>query len=196
MTPGRIRAHPPAHPPMNLFLSLLSILVLAAMAAAFIGARLPKTHHAVSRIRLSATPEQVWAVILDFTAYPEWRPGLDRVELGPECGGLPSWFEVCGRLGRVHFQVVECAAPRRLVTQIDNDGLPLAGAWTYEFEPDGTGTLLTLTEWESIHHPLLRFFDRFVLSYHGVMDVYLTALARKLGDPAHPQHLSLKLDDA
>lgn len=180
---------------MTVFLSLTLTLVLAAMAVAYIGARLPKTHRAASRIRLDAAPGRVWEVVTDFAAYPEWRPGLDKVEPGPERDGLPTWFEICGRLGRAHFLVTESEAPRRLVTRIDSAGLALAGAWIYEFEPDGAGTLLTITEWENIHNPWLRFFDRFVLSYHGVMDVYLIALARKLGDTARPEHLSLKLDD-
>ncbi len=178
---------------MTVFLALLLILTLAAIA--YVGSRLPKTHRAASRIRLKATPEQIWEIVTDFESYPSWRPGLDRVERGPEHDGLPSWYEICARVGRVLFRVVESEAPRRLVTQIDNDHLPLSGSWIYRLEPDGEGTLLTITEWESIHNPLLRFFDRFVLSYHGVMDVYLIALAVKLGDPARPEHLSLKLDD-
>ena len=174
-------------------MSFLIAILLALGIAAWIGARLPKTHQAASRIRLSAPPEQVFAVVADFEAYPEWRFGLDRVERGPDCEGLPSWYEVCARLGRVHFVVSEWAPPHRLTTRIDNAGLPLAGAWSYEFEPDGSGTLLTITEQESIYHPLLRFFDRYVLTYHGVMDVYLCALAARLGDPpTRPEHLSLK----
>jgi hypothetical protein len=91
--------------------------------------------------------------------------------------------------------VVESQPPHRLVTQIVNDKLPLAGLWIYELEASGEGTRLTITEHEHIHHPLLRFFDRFILSYFGVMDIYLIALALKLGDSAQPEHLSLRLDE-
>lgn len=180
---------------MEVFLYVVLSLVLLAMAAVFVGSRLPRTHVAASRIRLSAPPEKIFAIITDFEGYPGWRPGLDRVERGPDIDGLPSWFEICGKMSRIQFQVVESLPPRRLVTRIVNDKLPLSGRWTYELEEDGPGTRLTITEKENIHNPLLRFFDRFVLSYHGVMDVYLTALARKLDEPAWPEHLSLKLDD-
>jgi uncharacterized protein YndB with AHSA1/START domain len=179
---------------MMMLTALLILLVVSLFAAALIGARLPKTHMAASRIRLRAPPEEVWRTVVDFESYPAWRPGLARVERGPDFDGLPSWFEICSRLGRVHFRVVENQPHRRLVTKIVDDQLPLNGLWLYEFEPAGNGTVLTITERESIHHPLLRFFDRFVISYYGVMDVYLIALAEKLGDAARPEHLSLRLD--
>jgi hypothetical protein len=181
---------------MDIFLAVALLIVVSGMAAAFVGSRLPKTHSAASRIRLSAPPEQVFGIITDFEAYPAWRPGLDRVERGPDIDGLPSWFEICARIGRVHFRVAECQPPRRLVTRIVNDRLPLAGVWIYQLEACDEGTLLTITEKEKIHHPLLRFFDRFILSYYGVMDIYLIALALKLGDSPEPEHLSLRLDDA
>jgi carbon monoxide dehydrogenase subunit G len=184
---------------MTVFLALLLVLAALALTAAWVGAMLPKTHRAASRIRLSAAPEQVWRIIADFEGYPSWRPGLDRVERGPDQDGLPCWREVCGRHGRVGFRVVEQEPPWRMATRIDSGGLALSGSWLYQLEPDGDGTRLTITGQESIHNPLLRFFDRYLLSYHGVMDVYLVALARKLGDPARPEHLSLRLgaaDDA
>lgn len=180
---------------MSFFLYLALTLVVLALAAVFVGSRLPKTHMAASRIRLSAPPEDVFAILTDFEAYPSWRPGLAKVERGPEFDGLPSWYEVCTTHSRMHFRVVESEPPSRLVTGLVSEKLPLSGAWIYRIEPDGYGTILTITETENIHHPLLRFFDRFVLRYFGVMDVYLIALAVKLGDPPEPEHLSLKLEN-
>ncbi|MBP1149556.1 MULTISPECIES: hypothetical protein [Methylocaldum] len=55
---------------------------------------------------------------------------------------------------------------------------------------------MTITERENIHSPLARFFERFVISYYGVMDVYLIAAGDKAGRPSQtPQHLSVKIDD-
>lgn len=179
---------------MEFFLYTALLLVAAGMGAAYVGTRLPRTHVAVSRIRLNAPPERLFAIVTDFEDYPSWRPGLDRVEPGPAIDGLPSWYEVCAKISRVHFRVAEMQPPHRLVTCLVDDKVALSGRWIYRFEADGESTVLTITEQENIHHPLLRFFDRFVLSYHGVMDVYLIALARKLGEPAMPEHLSLKLD--
>ncbi|HYE36379.1 SRPBCC family protein [Methylocaldum sp.] len=180
---------------MMTFLFVLLLLAVSIMAATFVGKKLPKTHVAASRIRLGTPPKEVWDIITDFESYATWRPGLNRTERGPDIEGLPSWYEICSRHSRVHFRVVERKAPWRLVTKIVGDDLPLSGTWIYELKEDDGGTVLTITERENIHNPLLRFFDRFVICYYGVMDVYLIALAIKLGDSARPEHLSLRIED-
>ncbi|MCU0734759.1 MAG: SRPBCC family protein [Methylotetracoccus sp.] len=178
---------------MTLLWLFLSPLVVVAVITV-IGARLPKTHSAASRICLKAPPEEVWRVITDFPSYPAWRPGLTAVELGPHIDGLPSWFEVCGKKIKVHFRVVASEPPRRLVTRLVDSGLPLSGAWVYELRPANGGTELSITEQDKIYSPFLRFFTRFVIAYHGVMDVFLIALARALGEDVAPEHLSLRVE--
>lgn len=182
---------------MIALLVVIGFLLLAVAALVLLGMRLPKTHQAASRIRLPATPERVWEIMTDFGSFPLWRPGLAAVELAPDVDGLPSWNEVCAAGARVRFRVLEAAPPRRLVTALAGEHLPLRGVWVYELEADGEeGTVLTITERDSIFHPAFRFFVRYVLSYHGVMDVFLLALARVLDSPAKPEHLSLKLEDS
>ncbi|QSA98797.1 SRPBCC family protein [Methylococcus sp. EFPC2] len=179
-------------------MSILAIVLALFLTAILIGMRLPKTHAAASRIRLPVPPERVFAVITDFEAYPLWRPGLDRVESGPELDGLPSWYEFCTRDLRVQFRVTAWQPPHHLRTRLVADELPLSGAWDYDLaREDCGGTVLTITGRDKIHHPLLRFFTRYFLSYHGAMDIYLIALARHFGIAAVPEHLSLKpADDA
>jgi hypothetical protein len=174
---------------------LFGFILLLVVLVFLIGSRLPKTHIAASRIYLSAPPEVVWRVITDFRSHPQWRPGLHEVEEGPMIDGLPSWYEVCLKDLKVHFRVVESDPPRRWVTQLAGDRLPLAGSWVYELCPRDGGTELMITEQDKIYSPLLRFFTKFVFSYYGVMDVFLIALARALGDrQARPEHLSLRLE--
>jgi len=171
-------------------------LALAALVAAMLysGSRLPRTHVAASRIRLNVPPETLWSVITDFPAYSQWRRGLVRVEHGPVIDGLPSWYEYCTEDSWMHFRVMEWASPSRLVTCIVGKDLLFTGTWEYQIEPAGEGSLLTITEWENLHAPWLRFLDYFVLRYHGVMDVYLLSLALHLDEPAKPEHLSIPLD--
>lgn len=176
-------------------LFIIGILLALIGVATLIGLRLPKTHVAASRIRLKATPDQVWDVLTDFAAHPSWRPGLAAVEPGPEIDGCPSWYEVCARNTRVQFALVENLPPKRLVTRLVGKNLPLSGTWIYELAPEAGGTTLTITESDNIYNPLFRFCSRFVISYYGVMDVFLFSLARKLGDDAKPEHLGLRQSD-
>lgn len=182
---------------MTMFWVWVLMIGLSVVAVVgWIGSRLPKTHIAASRIRLAVSPEEVWRVITDFSAHPDWRPGLERVDPGPDIDGLPSWYEICAR-ARVHFRVVESAPPRRLVTRLVGEGLPLSGTWVYELVPVGEGeTELVITEQDRIYSPFFRFATRFILAYHGVMDVFLIALARAFGQDAQPEHLSLRQESA
>ena len=42
------------------------------------------SHEIVTTVSISASPERVWAVLLDFPRYPEWNPFIRAIE------GLPS----------------------------------------------------------------------------------------------------------
>ena len=180
---------------MTLALLIGTPLLLIGLAA-IIGSRLPKTHAAASRIRLNASPEEIWSIITDFAAHPTWRPGLNAVESGPEVEGCPSWFEVCTSNVRVQFALTENDPPRRLATRLVGDTLPIKSTWVYQLREDNGGTIVTITEHDLIYSPLFRFFTRFVISYHGTMDIFLIALARKCGDLAEPEHLSMRQDPA
>lgn len=178
-------------------MTLLLILSLAAALlaiAALVGRRLPKTHVAASRMSLDAPPDQVWDAVVDFAEYPNWRPGLVRVEAGPCIDGRPSWYEYCGPRLKVQLQFAEFEPKTRLVTRLAGEQLPIYGAWTYEFAPDDGGTVLTITESDKIYSPMLRFFSRLVFPHHAAMDVFLVALARHFGGDGTPEHLSLKID--
>jgi hypothetical protein len=177
---------------MITLLILTGIPVVLLVVAIVVGMRLPKTHQAASRIRLPLPPEKIWEIITDIEAFPSWRPGLRGVERAPDIGGKLSWFEVCGKKAKVQFRVVEMRPPHRLVTALVGDHLPLKGSWIYELERDEADhTILTITECDRIFHPVFRFFARYVLAYHGVMDVFLLALARAIGSSARPEHLSI-----
>lgn len=177
---------------MTLFIVIASSLALAAL----IGLKLPKTHVAASRIRLEGIPvDEAWDAVVDFASYPKWRPGLARVEAGPEINGHPSWYEYCGPRVKVQLQIAVLEPKTRLVTCLVGERLPIFGAWQYEFSPDGAGTVLTITECDKIYNPMLRFFSLLVFPHHAAMDVFLIALARHFGGEVVPQHLSLKFDD-
>ncbi len=176
------------------FLLILGITACLLTLAALVGARLPKTHAASSCIRISVPVDETWRVVTDFAGYPNWRPGLSRVDAGPEIDGRPTWYEYCAPGIKVQLQFAVFEPKKRLVTRLVGDKLPIYGAWLYEFAEDNGGTLLTITESEKIYNPLLRFFSRIVFPGHAAMDVFLIALARHFGLEATPEHLSRRVD--
>lgn len=170
----------------------IALIALALLMATLIGLRLPKTHCAASRIRIEADPKQVWQLVTDRLTHPGWRPGIKAVEL-IEADGNPAWVEICHRNIRVRFVETHRIPGSFLVTRLADPDAPLGGQWAYELEDQDGSSVLTITENAIIYHPLLRFFARFVISYYGAMDVFLISLARHLGDPSEPEHLSVPL---
>jgi uncharacterized protein YndB with AHSA1/START domain len=177
---------------MTLLLLIVGLLVGFFVLAIVLGKRLAPAHAAASRIFLSAPPAEVWQIITDFPAYPSWRPGLVAIERGPLIDGHESWYEVCSRHGKIHYEVVEVEPNRRLITRLVGENLPLKSTWNYELAEHAGGTRLTITESAQILHPIFRFFSKYILTYHGAMDVFLIALANKLGDKPEPEHLAIK----
>ncbi len=175
------------------FLLILGITTCLLTLAALIGARLPKTHAASSRIRLNVPVDEAWRSVTDFAEFPKWRPGLSRVDAGPEIDGRPTWYEYCRPGVKVQLQFAEFEPKKRLVTRLVGDKLPIYGAWAYEFADDNGGTLLTITESDKIYNPLLRFFSRIVFPDYAAMDVFLIALARHFGLDSTPEHLSQRV---
>jgi len=180
---------------MTLLLIICLVAALLAIAA-LIGSRLPKTHVAASRMRLDIPLDQVWDAVTNFAEYPTWRPGLARVEAGPEMDGRPTWYEYCTPRLRVQLQFAEFEPKRWLVTRLVGEKLPIFGAWRYEFTPvEPAGTILTITESDKVYHPVYRFFSRLVFPHHAAMDVFLIALARYFGVDGVPEHLSVTRRD-
>jgi uncharacterized protein YndB with AHSA1/START domain len=151
------------------------LLALAYGVALF----LPVRHTAsVSRV-VAGTPEEVWAVITGVEEFTTWRTDIDRAERLEPRQGWPVWREE-GASGSLTFEVTGIEPGRRLVTRIADEGLPFGGTWTYELEPTGTGTVVTITENGEIYSPVYRFVSRFFLGYEGTLTTYLEALEARM----------------
>lgn len=151
------------------------LAVLVILVALF----LPVRHSAtVSRV-VAGTPEEVWAVITDVEAFSTWRTDIDRAEHIEPRAGWPAWREE-GPSGSLTFEMAGVEPPKRLVTEIVDEGLPFGGTWTYVLEPSGAGTLVTITEDGLIYSPVYRFVSRFFLGYEGTMVTYLDALEARM----------------
>ena len=170
---------------MRWVLGIAGLLLALVLIGAVIGYTLPKSHVASASARFGAPPDSIWASLTDVTAFPNWRPGVTRVELLPDDNGQRGWREL-GKHDAVTYRVVESVAPRRLVTRIADQNLPYGGRWSYELTPDGAGTRLTITENGEVYNPIFRFVSRFFLGYTSTMEGVLRALGTKHGETVAP----------
>jgi uncharacterized protein YndB with AHSA1/START domain len=95
---------------------------------------------------IEATPEQVWPVLTDTRAWPDWDSGVTKVdgELGL---GEKLTITVTANPGRAFpVKVVALRAPEQMVFR---GGMPLGlftGRRTYTLVPEGAGTRFTMRE--------------------------------------------------
>ena len=124
-----------------ILLSIIVPLMLIGAAAIFSN----KTYR-VERI-ISATPEEIWAVLMDTAAYGEWNPVFVKVEGSYAVGGtvLNTFKDPSGKLFDVTNKV-EALEPNRLLRQKGG----LAGVLTFDhqwlLEPVEGGTKITQYE--------------------------------------------------
>lgn len=173
---------------MKWIIGAVILLVGTMVVAAVIGLLLPEAHVATRSATLPAPPDQVFARIADLEAAPAWRPDVYQVERLPDRDGRMVFREI-GEHGAITMEVVERQAPARLVTRVADPAVPFAGSWTYELQPAGTGTRLTITERGRVRNPILRCISRFVIGHHATIDAYLRALAAVAAQEPSPGRL-------
>ena len=168
---------------MKIALIVVFVLVAALLVVMLVGLMLPKAHRASRAARFSASPETIWAVLIDYSKYPTWRTNLKSVEALPAVNGMAAWREIGMRGQAIPFVIVESDAPRRMKTKINDSGLPFGGTWTFEVTPTGDGgSVVRITEDGEVYNPVFRFVSRYFMGYTATIDSYLKALGAKFGE--------------
>lgn len=166
----------------------VAAVALLVILMAVIGAMQPRDHVASRSATFKRPAAELYALLADVQRGPEWRKGLERVDLQPPGdGGRIRYVEV-GSQGPIAMEIVEGVPGRRLVTRIADDSLPFGGGWTFELQPAaGGGTRLTITERGEVKNVIFRFMSRFVFGHSATMDAYLKDVGRRFGEDATPE---------
>lgn len=111
------------------------------------------------RITIAAPPEQCWAVVVDFEAYPDWAKDVKQVTIVAR--------DDEDRGAEVEFRAAAMGRSIRYVLRYDYSRAPEAVSWTlvegdmlrqldgtYTFEADDEGTLVTYDLVADISMPL------------------------------------------
>jgi uncharacterized protein YndB with AHSA1/START domain len=158
--------------------SAVGVLLLVALFGCF----LPRSHVAARTLRSKKTPEDVWNVLCDYASVPTWHPEVKKVERQPDKNGHDVWRETDKRGYAVQLETIEAAAPRRLVRAIADESGPFTGQWEFDIAPADEGSRVTLTERGQIANPFFRVMFRAFMTPSFYLELYLKALAAKLGD--------------
>jgi uncharacterized protein YndB with AHSA1/START domain len=166
---------------MKIALVSLGVVVALILVVIAVGYMLPVAHTATRERTLGAPPSRVFAAIMTPADFPQWRSDVKRVEMLPAVDGHTRWRET-GDNGTITFVNDTVVPDRRVVTRIEDKGLPFGGGWTLELSPapQAGGTTLRITENGKIYNPVFRFVSRFILGYTRSLERYLGDLERYL----------------
>ena len=162
----------------------LGVLVCLALAVVVMGALLPVEHHASRRATFAASAPTLFAVLTDVASYPQWRTGVERVEI-ISSDRLHRRFREVGAGGSIEYAMDVTPESTRLVSTIVGGVRAFGGSWTFEVV-QGDSTTLRIIEEGKIYNPVFRFVSRFIIGYHATIDRYLTDLGTRLGEPVVP----------
>lgn len=165
---------------------VVGAIALLFVVMAVVGAMLPRAHVASRTATFKRSAAELFALITDVQRAPEWRTGVKRVDVQPAAeGGRARYVEVSSQ-GPIAMEVVESVPGQKLVTRIADESLPFGGGWTFELQPAGAGTRLTITERGEVKNVIFRFMSRFIFGHTATMEQYLRDVGRRFGEDVQP----------
>lgn len=127
---------------------------------------------------IKAAPETIWAILTNAAAYPEWEPGVERIEGRIAPGEKITAFTKYSP-GRAFPATVTEFVPGRKMTW--TGGMPLGlfkGVRTFTLTPQSNGaTEFTLRE--EFSGPLLPIFGRSIPDLTSPFEQFVAGLKRR-----------------
>ena len=154
------------------------VFVVLIVIVVAIGMALPVKHTVSRSASFAVPPESLWRAITTIPELPTWRKNLQKVEVLPDRNGHPVWRETDNDGSAITFEMIEAVPPKMLVTRIADTDLAFGGSWTYEINPSGTGSEITITENGEVYNPIFKFVSRFIIGHYGSIDDYLEGLKK------------------
>lgn len=166
---------------MKYLLAILGILLAIPVIPFITGMFISETYSVTVSQTYNAPVASVWYSITEVENFPEWRTGVERVEIISDSGDFLLWKEYYAGPEPLTFKATTRRDSTQFVATIVDEDLPFGGSWTYRLEQSGTGVRLSITEDGQIYSPIYRFISRFIMGYTGTIRQYMDDLKQKTG---------------
>ena len=90
---------------------------------------------------IAASPETIWAILIDAPRYPEWDPGVDRIEGTIAAGEKITAYTKLSPGRAFPVKVTEFVPGKKMIW---SGGMPMGlfkGERTFTLSPQGNGTI-------------------------------------------------------
>lgn len=157
---------------MKVALILLGVVAAVIVLIIVIGALLPKEHVAARSVKLRAAPGDVFRLV---SGPQGWRTDLREYKVFDQDGRhMVRETDTHGQT--ITYETVQSQPPTLLKRTIADKSLPFGGSWTWNIQPEGNGTSVTITEDGEVYNPIFRFVSRVVIGHTRTIDKYLAML--------------------
>jgi hypothetical protein len=131
-----------------------------------------------SRAEISATPEEVWTVLVDGQNYTSWDSGVEKFEGAIAPGGTIKVYSEVAPGRAFPVKVVEFEAGQKMTWE---SGMPLGlfkGRRTFTLTPHGSGTKFHMRE--EFTGPLLFIIGRTIPDLQPTFDKFANGLKARV----------------
>lgn len=166
---------------LYIVMALVGFVLLLAGGLGIVGSFLPKTHSASVSVELNKSRTEVWKLIDNVNDFPQWLPGLDKVEILPERNGHRTFRQTQGRNTFVLEETVK-REPEIVTRTIADDNNMFSGRWEHTFEDIGNGrTRVTVKETGTVPGAIPRAIMKMFVGYEYYLKQFAKALRAKCG---------------
>lgn len=150
------------------------------------------SRHIHTEIDVQATPEQVWGVLTDFAAYPEWNPFIQRIAGDIAVGAkLDAFLQPPGNRGMRFRPTVLAATPAQELRWLGHLGVAgvFDGEHIFRIEPLGADGVRFVQEerFAGVLAPLLlRFIEGSTKEGFAAMNAALKARVEQSAPTGRP----------
>lgn len=162
----------------------------AVLCFSLIGFLLPAEHTARRQAIVPTSPETVWRLLMDLDGFPRWRSDLRFLERLPNRGGHLAWRED-GVYGSRVYVLAESKPHSRMVVRSSTEVASRGSVRVFDLVAAASGTLVTVTDRQTLPSPLERVLARLPLGLTGA-GALLRDLGTRLG--SGPQLISALAD--
>jgi len=160
---------------------LVGMILLLVGSIGIVGSLLPATHTASVSVELGKPRAEVWKLIDDVNDFPNWLPGISRVEVLPEREGRRVFRQTQGRNSFVLEETVK-REPEIVTRTIADDSNMFTGSWEHVFEDLGGGrTRLTVKETGTVKSAIPRAIMHYFIGEEYYLKQFTKALEAKCG---------------
>jgi len=173
---------------MSLVIGSVTLLVLALLVTAGLGAATPRQHTASSAAEYHQSADSLFAVLADFEHAPRWRSDLTGTRRLPDLNGHAVWEQQAGN-GVWPIEILDVTPPSRLVSAVADSGQGFGGTWTFVVEPLRDGARVTVIEVGTIDNLMIRFLAHRFFDLHASQQTFLRDLGLRFGETVTPRAL-------